>query len=83
MMTGTYPHTHGVVRNGFVVHGDNLMMAEILGRAGFKTAGFVGAHPLFQATSFSQGFDHFDAPISAETGGEQRRAHQVTDAVLD
>ena len=83
MMTGTYPHTHGVVRNGFVVHGDNLMMAEILGRAGFKTAGFVGAHPLFPATSFSLGFDHFDAPISAETGGEQRRAHQVTDAVLD
>ncbi len=83
MMTGTYPHTHGVIRNGFVVHADNLMMAEILGQAGFKTAGFVGAHPLFPVTNFSQGFDHFDAPISPETGGGQRRAHKVTDAVLD
>ena len=41
LFTGKYPHTHGVPRNGFIVHDDNVMLAEILKEAGFATVGFL------------------------------------------
>ncbi len=85
MMTGTYPHTHGVVRNGYFVNDKNLMLAEILKHAGFVTAGFIGAVPLDTRVHFDQGFDHYDTEYTwgeGYQGGQQRRANEVTDAVL-
>jgi len=87
MMTGTYPRAHGVPRNGFIVHRDNVMLAEILADAGFHTAGFVGSFALERAFGFHQGFAHFDQEfdIPVSKGGydqNQRRAAAVTDAVL-
>jgi len=88
MMTGTYPHTHGVVRNGFVVHADNVMLAEILKGAGFHTAAFLGSFAMERLFDFDQGFDHFDEEFEILYGThgkadqDQRRADAVTDAVL-
>lgn len=62
IMTGTYPHRHGAPRNGFLVDEGNLMLAELLGRAGFFSAGFVGAIPLDASVGFPQGFRVYDAP---------------------
>ena len=86
MMTGMYPHTHGVVKNGYHVNDENVMLAEVLKEAGFVTAGFVGAVPLDPRVNFHQGFDHYDAEYTwgkpGVGGGLQRRASEVTDAVI-
>lgn len=86
LMTGTHPATHGVPRNGFEVGAENEMLAELLAEAGFYTAGFIGAAPLMEAVRFDQGFRHFDFRYSraadGSPSGHQRRADDVTDAVL-
>jgi arylsulfatase A-like enzyme len=88
IMTGTYPHTHGVAYNGVTVHPRNFMLAEALSAAGFTTAGFIGAFALDSRFDFNQGFDHFDEhyQVLADDMGDgqnQRRADAVTDAVID
>jgi len=87
LMTGTWPHTHGTPRNGFVVSPDNNMLAEVLQAHGFVTAGFIGAFPLSQRFAFNQGFDHWDERLSrAKQAGlleqSERPANEVTDAAL-
>jgi choline-sulfatase len=81
LLTGRWPHTHGVPRNGFVVDPANLTLAEHLSAHGFHTAAFVGATPLSASTGLDQGFDVYDAmddPDHAERSGGE-----VTDAVLE
>ena len=76
LMTGTYGHTHGAARNGFVVREGNTMLAEALRDSGYATAGFAGAFPLHTRFGFSQGFDHYDAAVKSRSGD------QVNDRVL-
>lgn len=88
MLTGNYPQTHGVPINGFDIHPDNVMLAERLRDAGFRTAAFLGSFSLDARHGFDQGFDHFDAEFDLLLGAggddqNQRRAESVTDAVLD
>lgn len=87
LLTGTYPHRHGVVRNGFTVDPGNWLLAEVLRDAGFWCTAVLGSSALVERTGLSAGFhvydDEFDVPISP--GGadqEQRLAGSVTDAVL-
>ena len=70
LMTGTYGHTHGAARNGFVVRAGNTMLAEALRDSGYATAGFAGAFPLHTRFGFSQGFDHYDAAVKSRSGDE-------------
>jgi arylsulfatase A-like enzyme len=86
-MTGLYPHTHGVPRNGFVLSPDNLMLAEILKRNGFRTAAFLGSFTLDRRFGFDRGFDEFNAEFDTVADmrthdQDQRRAASVTDAAL-
>jgi arylsulfatase A-like enzyme len=88
LMTGTWPHTHGVPRNGFLLSNRNAMLAEMLKEHGFSTAAFIGAFPLHSRFNFDQGFDHYDEKFAifrgkAQVDQDQRRAEQVTDAVVD
>jgi arylsulfatase A-like enzyme len=85
LLTGTYPHTHGAPKNGFVLGDDNEMLAEVLAENGFDCAGIIGAFPLDPVFNFDQGFAHFDASftVSFEKGvvdQHQRLASEVTDA---
>jgi arylsulfatase A-like enzyme len=88
LMTGTWPHTHGVARNGFQVPDENRMLAEVLGEHGFVRAAFIGAAPLDPAVKFNQGFDFYGARYTLERAGQdypqplERRAKEVTDAAL-
>jgi hypothetical protein len=60
LFTGRYPHHHGTPRNGFMVHRENEMLAELLKRIGFHTAGFAASFALSDRFDFAQGFDHYD-----------------------
>ncbi len=88
LMTGTWPQTSGVVRNGFVVHEANEMLAEILSAAGFHTAAFLGSFALARRFGFAQGFDRYDEDFETEmdlskgVDQNQRRAQDVVDAAL-
>jgi arylsulfatase A-like enzyme len=87
LFTGTYPTRHGVLRNGYSVHGENEMLPEILGARGFHTAGFVSAFVMSDRFDFAQGFDHYDQyfdQLIPEGGIEylQRSAGATTDAAI-
>ena len=87
LLTGTYPHHHGTPRNGFMVNLENQMLAELLERQGFHTAGFAASFALDSRFDFAQGFEHYDERMSRYVGEggadqDQRTATQVTDAVL-
>ena len=87
IMTGCYPHTHGVPRNNHEVAAENEMLAETLGALGFHTAGVLGSFALERRFQFHQGFEFFDENFDVEVDmsgvdQNQRRAEFVTDAVL-
>lgn len=87
IFTGTYPHSHGVARNGFTVAPQNETLAEVLRAAGYRTAAFLGSFALDKRFGIDQGFEHYDQDFSigidATHEQEQRRASAVTDAALD
>ena len=88
LMTGSWPHTHGVARNGFVVHEDNQMLAETFRQVGFHTAGVLGSFALESRFRFDQGFDHYDESFDvlvSPSGADQnqRRGDRVTLAALN
>ncbi len=87
LLSGKYPHSHGVPRNGFVIDRRNVLLPEILHDAGFATAGFPGSFALDSRFGFSRGFDVYDETYSTMMGTagadqNQRTAGEVTDAVV-
>ena len=87
LFTGQYPHTHGVARNGFMVNRANVMLAEVLKKAGWHTFGFAASFSLDSRFDFAQGFDHYDETFDRLVGDRgadqsQRSAQAVTDAVI-
>ena len=87
LFTGKYPHNHGTARNGFMVNLENDTLAEILRRAGMKTAGFAGSFALDSRFGLAQGFGHYDEEFSVLVGDRgadqnQRLAPSVTEDVI-
>ncbi len=86
LMTGTWPHTHGVIRNGFVVDEANVMLAEVLRDAGFHTAAAIGSFAIAERFAIGQGFAHFDEdfadPSAPDVYRDERSAEEVTAALL-
>lgn len=86
LMTGTYPHTHGVARNGYVLDPANRTAAELFQEAGYRTAAVLGSFALESRFGLLQGFElvdqRFDELASATVDQSQRRAERVTEAVL-
>jgi len=88
LFTGNYPQTHGTPRNGFVVHEDNVTMAEIFSGHGFVTAGVAGSYAISSRFRIDQGFDYYDESFDRMAGEDgrfqnERNAEAVTDAVID
>lgn len=87
LFTGRYPHTHGTPRNGFMVNRDNVMLAEILKKAGFHTVGIPGAFSIDSRFNFPQGFDYYDENFDRLVGDRgslqnERIAKSVTDTAI-
>ena len=61
ILTGLYPHQHGVRDNeGFVLPGNLPTLATLLHDRGYTTGAFVGAFPLDSRFGLSRGFDVYD-----------------------
>ena len=60
ILTGTYPPFHGVRENvGYYLGDESRTLAQMLGEAGWQTAGFVSAFVLDSRWGIARGFDHY------------------------
>lgn len=86
IMTGSYPQTHGVARNGFTLNEENVTLAELFAEQGWHTAAVLGSFALDSRFQFDQGFQFFDESFEMGVEGgrdqNQRSARFVTDAAL-
>ncbi len=64
MLSGTYPHQHGVHENGRYLSADLPLLGESL--PDYRSAAFVSAYPLQGEFGLKRGFDHYDQPLSQE-----------------
>ena len=61
ILTGLYPHQHGIRDNaGFRLDPALPTLATLLGEHGYRTAAFVSAFPLDRRFGLDTGFDHYD-----------------------
>ena len=61
ILTGEYPHRHGVRENsGYRLPGGARTIATLLKQAGYATAAFVAAFPVHSRFGLNTGFDVYD-----------------------
>ena len=61
ILTGLYPPSHGVLRNGYRLDKEVATLGELLAARGYRTAGFVSGFTLKDGpTGLGRGFDHYD-----------------------
>ncbi|MDP8235267.1 MAG: sulfatase [Candidatus Erginobacter occultus] len=66
ILTGLYPHTHGVRSNWIPLPGEFPALAELLRNRGYRTAAIVGNYVLKrQYSGFDRGFELFDDRMPA------------------
>lgn len=87
MLTGLYPHQHGIEENSLAVAAPFRptpgcqTVAQFASAAGYETAAFVSALVVGPATGIQAGFATFDFPQAARRRGEEtvRRALEWLD----
>lgn len=88
LMTGLYPHDHGVRDNATPLPGRLPVLAQVLAAAGYETSAVVGNFVLQDARSgLARGFARWDDSLPDRDGVPpdqvpQRRAASLTDAGL-
>jgi arylsulfatase A-like enzyme len=88
LLTGLYPHDHGVRDLSMRLDPDVPVLAEAFGRAGYRTIGIVGNYVLTDARSgLARGFRMWVEDLPDVVGvppnhAPQRRAGSLTDAAL-
>jgi arylsulfatase A-like enzyme len=87
LLTGRYPHSHGVYRNGVARPEGAPDLASVFRAAGYRTAGFVASYCLSEIFGVDRGFEHFDDELTVATPEMPsnkliRRGAEVTDSVL-
>ena len=80
MMTGLYPGGHGVHENARFLGADQALLAESLGRAGYRTAAFISSFVLSRRFGLSRGFAHYDDELPG--AANERDAAATTDRAL-
>lgn len=89
ILTGLYPHGHGVRDNaGFRLPNDVPTLATMLKSRGYATAAFVGAFPLDSRYGLTSGFDVYEEMYRQVQEPEdfeiqQARADEVVTRALD
>ncbi len=61
LLTGAYRGAHGVRGNGWMLGKRAPVLAEVLGHAGYATAGFFGNGILDAEFGFGRGFDRYES----------------------
>lgn len=83
LMTGLYPHEHGVRHNGAQgLAAKFVTLAEAARARKMKTALFSGGPPIWRRSGLNQGFDLFDDNVAVTLKSTYRPANQVVDLFL-
>ena len=80
MMTGVYPAAHGVHENGRYLDPRQLVLADQLKGAGYRTGAFVSAFAIARRFGLARGFDVYDDHFGGEHA--QRPANVTTDRAI-
>ena len=80
MLTGLYPAGHGVHENARFLAPDQALLAESLGRTGYRTAAFVSSFVLSRRFGLSRGFEHYDDELAG--AASERDAASTTERAL-
>lgn len=84
LMTGRYPHRHGVRDNAGSVPASETTLAETLRQNGYHTYAFVGGFPLDHRFGLNQGFDVYDDTFPREKNRSlDFRSERSADLVLE
>jgi arylsulfatase A-like enzyme len=79
VLTGTYPHTHGIYRNGIAWPDGVAGVQSVFGAAGYETAGFVSSRALHQRFGIAQGFDQYRTPKTPRQRRSPRAIGEIED----
>jgi arylsulfatase A-like enzyme len=82
ILTGRYPGSHGIQRNGMRLSPDVPTLAETLARHGLATGAFVSGWTLQRHTGLDRGFDVYDDTLDAPGAGARRAGGLTTQAAL-
>ncbi|HSL19473.1 MAG TPA: sulfatase [Methylomirabilota bacterium] len=82
ILTGRYPGSHGLVRNGMAVAPGVPTLAETLTAAGWATGAFVSGWTLQRHTGLDRGFEVYDDELGPPRAGARRDGGATTDAAL-
>ena len=80
LFTGLLPAGHGVHENARVLARDRPLAAEILQKAGYRTAAFVSSFVLARRFGLARGFEVYDDELPA--GLAERSAAETTERAL-
>ncbi len=88
LLSGRLPHETGVRDNaGFIVKGDERMLAEMLEDRGYSTGAVVSSYALREATGIAQGFTFFDDDLpegdAGDPGGGLTRGGEESVAIAE
>ncbi len=83
LMTGLLPPLHGVVNNKNVLPDQDLTLAEILRKAGWRTGAISANGNLTRETGFDQGFEGFEALHSDTREDRETSSRRVTAAAVE
>jgi len=76
LLTGSYPHTHGVRRLSGILSNQTVTLAELFGSRGHQTLAVVTNNLLHPVRRLNRGFESYDH------AGHGRNATQTTDAAI-
>lgn len=79
MLTGLYPAGHGVHENARFLAPGHALLAEQLGRAGYRSAAFVSSFVLSHRFGLARGFERYDDELGT---ANERDAAGTTDRAL-
>ncbi|HHQ44996.1 MAG TPA: hypothetical protein ENN13_02550 [Candidatus Altiarchaeales archaeon] len=79
ILTGNYPARHGVLTNGWILGGENLLISEMLLEEGYRTRAIVSVTQLGSKFGFAQGFLSFDD----EFKGHSQPSKDASDRALE
>jgi arylsulfatase A-like enzyme len=82
ILTGRYPASHGIRRNGMHLAPDVPTLAETFAARGSATGGFVSGWTLERHTGLDRGFDTYDDALGAPGAGARRKGATTTKAAL-
>jgi arylsulfatase A-like enzyme len=82
ILTGRYPGSHGIQRNGLGLSRNVPTLAGVLAEDGWATGAFVSGWTLQRHTGLDRGFARYDDDLGPPRAGARRDGGVTTDAAL-